>query len=149
MVRRVGDQHDPVSPETELSFPVHLSIYPFDREKVISKSLGSTIIRGMTSTTGRPYHHSTGDFRTNDDGGPGSKVSVPPPGGSGGMAKKRNFSAPGGSGLARKQWRAAVMKIKNLTDPWKGYVQETKRESSCNHIYLLICAIPRWLINYS
>ena len=73
------------------------------------------------------HHHSTGELldhnAPNDNGGRGIKFSaVDPLGGSIGMAKKRNFSAPGASGLAKKQWKTAVLKIKNLTDPWKGYV---------------------------
>ena len=42
-----------------------------------------------------------------------------------GLASRRNFSAPPGK-LARRQWRTAALKAKELPDPWEGYVSRHK-----------------------
>ena len=61
------------------------------------------------------------DVSSNDippEGG-GEELELPP-GVSDGLASNRNFSAPPGK-LAKKQWRTAALKAKELPDPWEGY----------------------------
>ena len=55
------------------------------------------------------------------DGGLESRKSALPLEGGGGMAQKRNLSAPVGA-FAKKQWKTAVWKAKSLPDPWEGWV---------------------------
>ena len=41
---------------------------------------------------------------------------------------KRTLSAPSGA-FAKKQWKAAALKIKDMPDPWEGYVRSILYQS--------------------
>lgn len=73
----------------------------------------------MASKPSMQHTHSASEAldRVAANGGLQNQKSQPP----GGMASKRNFSAPHGA-FAKKQWRAAILKLKSLPDPWEGLV---------------------------
>lgn len=74
----------------------------------------------MASKPGMQHTHSASEAldHVTTNGGPQNEKSRPP----GGMASKRNFSVPHGA-FAKKQWKAAILKLKSLPDPWEGLVQ--------------------------
>ena len=62
-----------------------------------------------THSASEGLDHVTSDQRKN--------VPLPRVGG----APKRTLSAPSGA-FAKKQWKAAVLKVKDMRDPWEGFV---------------------------
>lgn len=73
-----------------------------------------------TQQVGSVANMQTNDITTTEGHGEKLNLASRPGGGNNGLASKRNFSAPPGR-LAKKQWKTAFLKAKELPDPWEGY----------------------------
>ena len=100
----------------------------------------------MTSEPSMQHTHSASealDHVATDGGFERPKLSAPLGCGEG-MSSKRNFSAPSGA-LAKKQWKAAALKIKALPDPWEGLVQCRQLTCMVKSPLPMYCALLAWI----